>query len=100
MAQTQSKLVLTYWERSPPLAVLAAAKIAGVQLDAKTDPKFTKDSSILLSLTGTRFSCHVIAVQRPCYAFAHASASAPVQCREELEESSTILRYIARTATR
>lgn len=56
MAQTQSKLVLTFWERSPPLAVLAAAEIAGVQLDAKADPKFTKDSSILLSLTSTRYN--------------------------------------------
>lgn len=55
MAQTQPNLLLSYWERSPPLAVLAAARLAGVDVDAKADPKFTKDSVVLLTLASTRF---------------------------------------------
>ena len=52
--QTQSKLSLSYWERSPPLAILAAARLAGVDVDAKADTKFTKDSEVLLTLASTR----------------------------------------------
>lgn len=36
--------VLTYWERQPPLAALALAKHADVQLKHEADPKATKET--------------------------------------------------------
>ena len=46
------KAVLKYWEKAPPLAALAAASLAGIEIDAKADPKFTKDTLPLLTLPG------------------------------------------------
>jgi hypothetical protein len=43
-------LKLTFWERAPPLAAVAAARAAAVELDAKADPKLTKDSAPILHL--------------------------------------------------
>uniref|UniRef100_A0A7S0WYI8 glutamate--tRNA ligase n=1 Tax=Chlamydomonas leiostraca TaxID=1034604 RepID=A0A7S0WYI8_9CHLO len=34
---------LTFWDRNPPFAAVAAAKLAGTALDVKPDPKATKD---------------------------------------------------------
>ena len=45
-----TKPVLSYWEKAPPLAAVAAASLAGIELDAKPDPKATKDSPPLLTL--------------------------------------------------
>ena len=55
MAKTQENPELLFWERSPPLAVLAAAEIAQVSIDAKPDPKFTKDSLPILLLHSGRY---------------------------------------------
>lgn len=41
--------VLTFWERNPPFAALAAAKLSGASLDAKPDPKATKDTVATLT---------------------------------------------------
>ncbi len=53
MHQSQMN-VLLHWERLPPLAVKAAADIAGVSIELKTDPKFGKDSLPLLLLQSSR----------------------------------------------
>ncbi len=53
MHQSQSD-VLLHWERLPPLAVKAAAEIAGVSIELKADPKFGKDSLPLLLLQSSR----------------------------------------------
>lgn len=54
MSQPQAKHVLLYWERSPPLALLAAAEIAGVGIELKADAKFGKDSLPVLLLQSSR----------------------------------------------
>ena len=54
MAQTQSKHVLLHWERSPPLAIIAAGQIAGVSIEVRADPKFGKDSVPILHLQSSR----------------------------------------------
>ena len=46
--------VLLHWERLPPLAIKAAAEIAGVSIELKADPKFGKDSLPLLLLQSSR----------------------------------------------
>ena len=35
---------LTFLAAFPPFAILAAAKLAGVAIDVKADPKFPKDA--------------------------------------------------------
>ena len=40
---------LTFWERNPPFAALAAAKLAGASVSAKPDPKATKDTVATLT---------------------------------------------------
>ena len=55
MAKTQTNPELLFWERSPPLAVLAAAELAHVSIDPKPDPKFTKDSLPILLLDSGRY---------------------------------------------
>ncbi len=44
--------VLSYFEKAPPLAAMAIAKLCGVDVEFKADPKFTKDSLPILSLLG------------------------------------------------
>ena len=46
------KAALKYWDKAPPLAALAAASLAGVEIDAKADAKITKDTLPLLTLPG------------------------------------------------
>ena len=53
MHQSQMN-VLLHWERLPPLAIKAAAEIAGVSIELKADPKFGKDSLPLLLLPSSR----------------------------------------------
>ena len=55
MAKMQAIHELMFWERSPPLAILAAAEIAQVSIEVKTDPKFTKDSLPILLLDAGRY---------------------------------------------
>lgn len=54
MARTQTLHELLFWERSPPLAILAAADIAQVSIEIKADPKYTKDSLPTLLLHAVR----------------------------------------------
>ncbi|KAL3146233.1 hypothetical protein ABBQ32_002935 [Trebouxia sp. C0010 RCD-2024] len=72
MATAQAGHELLFWERSPPLAILAAAEIAQVSIEVRVDPNFTKDSLPILLL--------------------HSD-------REELEGGPSILRLLARTAS-
>lgn len=58
MSKTQAKLELLFWERAPPLAILAAAAIAQVSVDAKPNPKFTKDSLPMLLLQSGRYTSY------------------------------------------
>ncbi|BDA45805.1 Glutamate-tRNA ligase, cytoplasmic [Coccomyxa sp. Obi] len=44
--------MLSYFEKAPPLAAMAIAKLCGVDVEFKADPKFTKDSLPALSLPG------------------------------------------------
>jgi len=44
--------ILSYFEKSPPLAAIAVANLSGVDVELKADPKFTKDSLPALSLPG------------------------------------------------
>jgi hypothetical protein len=46
-----SQPVLSYPEKSAPLAVLAAARLAGVAIEAKPDAKAAKDSPPTLSFS-------------------------------------------------
>ena len=55
MSQTKVKHVVSHWERSPPLAVLAAAEIARVTIELNADPKFSKDSLPILHLGASRY---------------------------------------------
>lgn len=48
MAGTASP-VLTFWERNPPFAAQAAAKVAQASIEAKVDLKGTKDTVATLS---------------------------------------------------
>lgn len=48
---TMSQPVLSYPEKSAPLAVLAAARLAGVAIEAKPDAKAAKDSPPTLSFS-------------------------------------------------
>ncbi|MEW5307513.1 MAG: hypothetical protein WDW36_009902 [Sanguina aurantia] len=43
--------VLTFWERSPPLSVFAAARLASVPISFSVDPKATKDTVPVLTFT-------------------------------------------------
>ena len=44
--------VVTYWERCPPLAVLATARVVRVNVESKADPKAAKDSTVLTLPSG------------------------------------------------
>ncbi|EIE22615.1 glutamyl-tRNA synthetase, putative [Coccomyxa subellipsoidea C-169] len=44
--------LLSYFEKAPPLAAIAVATLAGVHVEIKADPKFTKDSLPALSIPG------------------------------------------------
>ena len=44
--------MLKFWEKAPPLAAVAAASLAGIEIDAQADPKFTNHSPPLLILPG------------------------------------------------
>lgn len=41
---------IAFWDRAPPLAALATAKLGGVALDIKPDLKGTKDTVAVLTL--------------------------------------------------
>lgn len=43
--------VVQYFEKAPPLAALAAAKLGGLKINAEANPKFTKDSPPILVFT-------------------------------------------------
>lgn len=47
--QQMAAPLLTFWERNPPFAALAAAKLSGAVIDAKPDPKATKDTIATLT---------------------------------------------------
>lgn len=74
MAQS-GDLKLAYWERAPPLAAIAAARLAGIPLESKADPKLNKDSPPVLTLP-TRLvlalrpvmveADHTVSFQTPC----------------------------------
>ena len=40
---------LTYWERLPPLAAVAAGKISGVAIELNPNPKLGKDAQPVLA---------------------------------------------------
>lgn len=42
--------LLSFWERAPPYGALAVSGLAGVPIEAKADPKATKDTSTKLTL--------------------------------------------------
>lgn len=44
--------VLAFPEKSPPLAVFAAARLAGVAIEAKPDSKAAKDAPATLTFAG------------------------------------------------
>ena len=50
MAGSTSAHVLSFWDKAPPLAAAAAAKLAHVCLDIKADPKGNKDTATCLTL--------------------------------------------------
>lgn len=60
MAKAQAGHELLFWERSPPLAILAAAEVAQVSIEVKVDPKFTKDSLPILLLHSDRYRQRII----------------------------------------
>ncbi|KAK9867379.1 hypothetical protein WJX84_011083 [Apatococcus fuscideae] len=66
-----NRTVLTYCERSVPLAAIAAARLAAYPIDLVADPKHARDAPALLSLSGS----------------------------EELEGQTSILRFLARAAS-
>jgi hypothetical protein len=45
-----TKPLLQYSGKFPPLAVVAAAEIAGIEIEIKEEPKFAKDAPPLLCL--------------------------------------------------
>ena len=55
MSKTASQHVLLFWERSPPLAILAAAEIAQVNIEVKADSDFNRDSLPILLLQPSRY---------------------------------------------
>ncbi|KAK9829157.1 hypothetical protein WJX72_004236 [[Myrmecia] bisecta] len=71
MAPAAPKPVLKHADRAVPLAAIAAAKVAGVDLEVQVDPKAAKDAGPVLAIT-------------------------PGQ---ELEGLVSILRFLARSAT-
>lgn len=50
MPDVASPHVLSFWDKAPPLAAAAAAKLAQVPLDIKADPKGSKDTVTCLTL--------------------------------------------------
>ncbi len=70
MHQSQTN-VLLHWERLPPLAIKAAAKIAGVSIELKADPKFGKDSLPLLLLQLSRCANCLMQARASVHNFVH-----------------------------
>lgn len=52
---SMSQLQLSYWERTPPHALLAAVALTGAPVSSAADPKFTKASLPKLSLPDERY---------------------------------------------
>ena len=51
------ELVISYPPASPPLAVIAAADLAGLSMDLVPDAKLAKDSSPVLLIKSARCQC-------------------------------------------
>ena len=98
MSKTQEQHVLSFWQRSPPLALLAAAQIAEVSVEGRPEPKFTKDSVPVLQLASCRYKTWTAAYIFRFASSTLASSTCCEFCREELEGGAAILRYVARTA--
>ena len=46
----ESSPILLYWERLPPYEIVAAASLAKVKIEPRSDPKATKDYIVTLKV--------------------------------------------------
>ena len=50
-----AELQLSFWERGPPLAAIAAAQLLDLPCNTAADDKFTKDSQPALQITSEKY---------------------------------------------
>ena len=50
-----TELQLSFWERGPPLAAIAAAQLLDLPCNTAADDKFTKDSQPALQITSEKY---------------------------------------------